>query len=472
MPHARRLLRALSPAALLSLGVISCGDEPKANAPRNVILISIDTLRPDHLGIYGHDRDTSPTMDRLALEGVFFEDVTASSPWTLPSHASMFTGLYPSSHGVVDHAFALRESTPTLATAFSKAGFQTGALVNSENIANPKFKLLKGFGENIRYYPEIEESPGGVDSIVNRGEEITAGAMEWIGNRDERPFFLFLHYYDVHTDFTPKPEYEERFVSDYPGPLTGLTTELVAVRTQHGRLRDIDIRYLRQMYDAEIRQLDDLLGVFVGFLGDQDLLENTLIVVTSDHGEEYFEHGGVLHGRTQYQELLAIPLIFSGPGVPVGRSYAEPAHLVDVAPTILSIAGVDPLGGFAEGLDLSIHWRDPSAVTSPRVLYAEADHNNLFEGRPVVDIKKMVRVGNDKLLYDTARNQVELYDLATDPGEKNDLARVNPDRSRFLMGQLEAFMGRSGTGSRVPGLDRDDLERMRKLGYVDVEDPQ
>ncbi len=138
MAQAHRLFRALLFAALLSLAAVSCADAPKGAAPRNVILISIDTLRSDHVGIYGYGPDTSPTMDRLALGGVFFEDVTAASPWTLPSHASMFTGLYPSTHGVKDHTFALHETTPTLATAFSSAGFQTVAFVNSHNIASPK----------------------------------------------------------------------------------------------------------------------------------------------------------------------------------------------------------------------------------------------------------------------------------------------------------------------------------------------
>ena len=319
-------MRVLPLALLASLACSCSGGGPAEGVPKNVLLISIDTLRPDHLGCYGHDRDTSPALDRLAEEGVLYADVSSTAPWTLPAHASLLTGLYPSHHGVKDQIHRLKDETVTLAEELADAGLRTFGVVNSFNVGGPAFRLGQGF-ETFVSVPEASYDARTMRQvIINAGPTVLAEAKRQLESRKgDEPFFLFLHFYDVHTDFTPEPRYRERFVRPYAGALTGDTRQLLKWRKEGTPLSEADVRFLKDMYDAEIRQLDDLLAGFFEYLEEEGVFEDTLVVVTSDHGEEYFEHGGVLHGRTQYQELVGIPLILRGPGVPRGSNCRWPS---------------------------------------------------------------------------------------------------------------------------------------------------
>ncbi|HEX6882317.1 MAG TPA: sulfatase, partial [Planctomycetota bacterium] len=414
-------------------------------------------------GCYGHGRETSPTLDALAAAGVRFEDVTAAAPWTLPSHATMLTGLYPSHHGVKHHETRLARSFVTLAEEFQAAGYQTLAVVNSHNLGAPQFQLDQGF-DHFRWIVETEDDPRTLKvRVFNSGDTIVATAKELLRGRDEdEPFFLFLHFYDVHTDFTPRQEYKERFVGPYSGRLTGTTSQLARVRNGEETLNEDDLRWLREMYDAEIRQLDDLLGRFLGWLDEEGLRDETLFVVTSDHGEEYQEHGSVLHGRTQYQEILRIPLIVSGPGIPPEMVVATPVHGIDVTPTILGVMGI-PTSVPRDGLDLTPLW---SGGTLPeRLFFAEADHNNRVDGEFVYDIKKMVRRGDDKLLLDTHTGALELYELGADAFEQRDLVGERPELVRELQAALERFRAGAIEGEAVPPPTEEELRRLEALGY-------
>jgi arylsulfatase A-like enzyme len=451
--------------AALLFGLAACDGhgEGGSGRPRNAILISIDTLRPDHLSCYGHARETSPTLDALAEGGVRFEDVTAAAPWTLPSHASLLTGLYPSRHGVLHHETRLPEGIVTLAEELRDGGFQTFAVVNTHNLGAAQFELDQGFGE-FRYIMETEDDPKTLRvRTFNSGDTIVSTAKELLKARDEdRPFFLFLHFYDVHTDFTPRAEYKERFVGPYAGRMMGTTTQLVRVRNGQDTLTAADVTWLREMYDAEIRQLDDLLGRFLAWLEEEGLFDETLFVVTSDHGEEFQEHGSVLHGRTQYQEVLRVPLIVKGPGIPRGLVVSTPVHGVDVAPTILAVMGVAP-GAQHDGFDLTPLW---SGGTLPeRLLFGEADHNNRMEGELVFDVKKMVRQGSVKLLFDTLTGATELYDLARDRLEQQDLAGEQPERVRELQAELERFQAGAVESEAIPPPTEEERRRLDALGY-------
>jgi arylsulfatase A-like enzyme len=472
MGNSRRCSFAACSAALLA-ALWGCGSGAGTARPRNAILISIDTLRPDHLGCYGHARDTSPTLDALAAAGVRFEDVTAAAPWTLPSHASMLTGLYPSRHGVTNHEERLPERIVTLAEELRDEGFETFAVVNTHNVGAPGFQLWQGFGEargdgadtgRFRYIIETEDDPKTMKlRTFNNGDTIVSTAKELLRARDEdRPFFLFLHFYDVHTDFTPRAEYRERFVGPYSGRLTGSTSQLVSVRNGEDTLSAADLRWLREMYDAEIRQLDDLLGRFFAWLEDEGLADGTLFVVTSDHGEEFQEHGSVLHGRTQYQEVLRIPLLVKGPGVPAGKVVSAPVHGVDVTPTILAVLGIASRTP-RDGLDLTPAW---SGGTLPeRLLFGEADHNNRVEDEWVYDIKKMVRQGHAKLLLDRLTGRLELYDLERDRGEQDDVADERPELVGALKAELERFLAGAVEGEAIPPPTEEERRRLEALGY-------
>jgi arylsulfatase A-like enzyme len=432
---------------LLSLLAFACCRAEER--PRLVVLISIDTLRADHLGLYGYERQTSPNLDRLALESTVFDEAMSSSPWTLPAHASLLTGLYPSRHGLTSHERYLDSSLSTLPQLFSKAGYRTAAVVNSHNLA-PEFGLDRGF-ERYRY----------VEERVDRREpstEITDQAMAWIREERGKPLFLFLHYYDVHSDYVSLPEYEESFLRPYTGIADGSTAQLAAHREGKIALSASDAPSLVDRYDAGILQMDTELGRFLDFLRDEGLLEETLLLVTSDHGEEFFEHGGVLHGQTQYQEVLRVPLLLKGPGIPAGPRVSNPVSLVDILPTLAARLGLAVPTG-VDGVDLSPLWT--GKVLEDRYLFSEADHNNVEH-----DITRAVRYRSFKLHFNRLSREYRLYDLASDPSEHDDIASVKPAAYAELKGRLDGFLASGTRDAPVRALSEDEIEKLRSLGYL------
>ncbi|NOT30531.1 MAG: sulfatase [Planctomycetes bacterium] len=424
-------------------------------------MISIDTLRPDHLSCYGHPRETSPNLDRLARRGVRFTDVTAAAPWTLPSHASLLTGLYPSRHGVKSHQTRLPQSVVTVAEEFQAAGFETLAVVNTHNVGAPQYQLGQGF-EHFRYISEVSEDRQMKLRVVNMGEVVVAEAEALLTRRDAaKPFFLFLHFYDAHTDWTPSADFRRELVRPYSGALVGDTQELNRIRNLGQRLGPDDLRFLGELYDAEIRTLDQVLGGFLDRLEAQGLLADALVLVTSDHGEEFQEHGGLLHGRTQYQELLRVPLILAGPGIPSGAVVDVPAHGVDVTPTLLAVLGISTQTPH-DGLDLSPTWR--GGTLRERALFGEADQDNRYAERER-DMKQMVRRGGHKLIVDRAAQRLELYDLARDPGESQNLVAEEAERVRTLGTELKEFLGRAVMSERIPLPSAEERRQLEAMGY-------
>ncbi len=464
-PCARWLARAAALALFSACGalLLACSGRHGATRPRNAILISIDTLRPDHLGCYGHGRDTSPTLDGIAARGVRFTDASAAAPWTLPSHATMLTGLYPSHHGVKNHETRLGASVVTLAEEFAARGFRTLGVVNTWNVGAPQFQLAQGF-QRFHYVPETEEDERTLQMHTKNGaREVIGKAREFLLEEpSEGPFFLFLHFYDVHSDFTPRAPYCEQFVEPYQGKLTGRTQQLINLRDKGEPFSADDLRWLRQMYDAEIRQLDDALGRFLAWLDERDWLAETLLVVTSDHGEEFQEHGGILHGRTQYQEVLRVPFLIAGPGVPAGVVNDDPVHGVDLAPTLLACMGLASSAA-RDGLDLSVSWQ--GGRLPERALFAEADHTNLVDGEHLLDIQHMIRRGARKLHFDRHARSSRLFDLERDPGESQDLAAEQPETARALLAELERFAAGAIVPESVPRPTQEEQRLLEELGY-------
>jgi arylsulfatase A-like enzyme len=349
-------------------------DERAGAHARNVILISLDTLRADHLGVYGYDKPTSPSLDALAARGAVFLDAVAVSPWTLPSHATMLTGLYPLHHGARSYHTRLSDSVPSLAEIFSHAGFETAAVVSSQFIDRTS-GLDRGFAV-YHYVQEFSQPASGPKRPRNPGALVSQEALRWLSQRSDRPFFLFLHYYDAHSNYAPKRKYRRAFVT--PGersPINGTTLQLMQVLSGKRTLSESDLERLIALYDAEIRQLDDEIQKLLNALDESGLRESTLILVTSDHGEEFMEHGGVLHARTYYTEVISVPFLMAGPGVPQAWRGELPISHIDVAPTLLSLAGLAVPKEMA-GIDLSRLWRESSASVPDRYLFAEADHSN------------------------------------------------------------------------------------------------
>jgi arylsulfatase A-like enzyme len=423
---------------------------PRAPRPAytRIVQVSIDTLRADHLGCYGYRRPTSPALDALAAQGVLFEDVTSPSPWTLPAHASLLTGLYPSRHGLKSHEVYLPSSVATLASLLAWQGFATAAVVNSHNLG-PRFGLDRGFQEFL-YVEEVADQR-------EPSRRITDQARQWMQREPRGKLFVFIHYYDVHSDYRSRDEFERMFVQPYAGLADGTTAQLMAYREGKAALGAGDAPHLIDLYDAGVRQMDEELSrLFTALPVD----EATLLVVTSDHGEEFFERGGVLHGRTQYQEVVRVPLILRGRGLPAGTRLGAPVSLVDLTPTLLAAAGA-PVPDRLDGTDLSPLWSGGGEPPRGRVLFGEADHTNVE-----LDITRAVRRGPHKLLFDRRTGALALFDLDADPAERLDVAPAQPGVAAELRAHLDRFLRLRPEATTPVELSPEERERLRSLGYA------
>ncbi len=436
----------------------SCG-EPAEPRPRNLLLISIDTLRADHVGCYGHARPTTPALDALAAEGVLFLDASATSPWTKPSHASLLTGLYPRRNGVLGFEYGLSREVEHLAELLARQGFQTAAVVSNSALTSD------GLERGFEHFEFVERGTGPEPTTV------TEHALSWLATRDPgRPFFAFVHYNDPHADYRALPPYLEQFVRPYEGLANGKARQLFAHTLGVITYGPEDARYLSDLYDAAIRQLDDRLGHLFESLRAAGALQDTLVVVTSDHGEEFLEHGGVQHGLTQYEESVRVPLVFRGPGLPRGWRLSEPVSLVDVLPTCLSALGLG-VPGDLDGVDLTELLRSEDARLEPRSLFFEADCAPPAPGTQLLQpgTSRAVRRGKLKLHYELSSGEVRLFDLETDPGEMQDVRSQQGERSSELLQELQDFLARQASPGPSRPLTEQELSRLRDLGYAGEE---
>lgn len=407
-----------------------------ALAGPSVLLVSIDTLRADHVGAYGARPDATPTLDALASEGLRFETAIASAPLTLPSHASLLTGLHPPHHGIRNNGSArLSEARTTLAERFSAAGWDTAAVVGAAVLAG-RYGLDQGFD---RY---DDRAFGGRASETGfaerRAEAVSDAAIDWLAERD-RPFFLWLHYYDPHGDYRPPPPFDRRF-ADRP-------------------------------YLGEIAYVDAQLGRVVEVLRARGALEHTLVVVTADHGESLGEHGEAGHAYTLYDAALRVPLIVRGPGVPGGTVRRGVVSTVDVAPSVLAAAGLDPLPG-SDGRDLGFA-RTPGSDAAAGRAYAETLATQLDHGWAPLHALR-----TSSHLYVRAPRP-ELYDLAGDPAQLHDLLAVPAPAAddRRTASRLDAALETVLADASEPEpvtLDARSREQLHALGYVaaDVAPPE
>jgi arylsulfatase A-like enzyme len=314
----------------------------------------------------------------------------------------------------------------------------------------------RGFANGFEHFELVVRKPRDFAA-----PEIHRRALAWLDRPRELPFFLFLHYYDVHSDYAPSPEHRALFAEPYDGPATGSTEQLKAARLGELELTPADARHLSNLYDAEIRQFDDELGRFFAELERRGLLGETAIVVTSDHGEEFLEHGGVLHGKTLHGELVRVPLVVAGPGVPAGRRVAGPASLIDVFPTAMALLGVEP-PPYVEGVDLSARrWRGSAA---DRALYFGTDW---WLGRPDGEWKRAVEAAGWKLHYAHPSGDLELYDLAADAGERRNLAGDDPARVEALRALLAPQLGPTDGAGAPTVATPEETEQLRALGYLE-----
>jgi len=325
----------------------TAGTEP--DRPPNIVLISIDSLRADRLGCYGNARPVSPTIDRLAATGLRFTDAVATSPWTLPSHMSMLTGLDALEHGVQTELDRLPQGVATVAEVLREHGYQTAGIV-SETLVGRTFGFARGF--------DTFDDTTAVAAMSALDEEtapvVTDLALRQLDGFAAAPFFLFLHYWDVHYDYLAPEPYRTMFDTEYAGTVDA--RDFIHNESINAHMPARDVEHLLALYDGEIRWVDDHLAQVVARLESSAQTDETVLIITSDHGDEFFEHGGKGHGITLYREVMQVPLIISGAGV-ANDTVAAPVSLVDIAATIYDLAGVDPSAKPRSSRSL-LRWRD------------------------------------------------------------------------------------------------------------------
>ncbi|MEN8151042.1 MAG: sulfatase [Planctomycetota bacterium] len=469
--HRRSPTTGLILAFAALLAVPACGPDGGAGGPRpNVLLVVLDTTRADFLSSYGFPRETTPVIDGLAETGVRYENAFSTAPWTLPSHASLFTGLYPTEARATSETLHLPQYVTTLAERMSDAGYRARAAV-----ANPWVCPERGFDRGFEEFVETWRAPLRRPPVVE--------PLEWIRESKEsgKPFFVFLNFNTPHLPYNPRPEFRKRFVSAGRDPVAvGRLARLYGTYEYYvgkKRLEAEEIEILRELYAAEVASVDTMLGRIFGALRDAGMFDDTLIVVVGDHGENIGDHGHLGHFLSMHETLLRIPLVVRYPKrFPSGEVVTDLVSLIDVLPTVLDASGI-------AGTPASAHIGRRSLCSPERerrefviaengrpvtVLDQLRKHFPEFDTAALDHRTRTIRNDRHKLIWRVGEG-TELYDLRADPEETKDLAGTRPEIERDLRAKLEAWAKSHPAIQPVGEIDVDDpeaLERLRALGYI------
>ncbi len=448
-----------------------------AGYPAAVVLVSIDTLRADHVSAYGYERNTTPNLDRFATEGARFADVSSPSSWTLPTHLSLFTGLPPAAHGVVTKlGQRLHRRVITLAETFRSRGFETAGFVMT-GYMEAECGHIQGFD----YYDDFSVSSA---CKVHKKRCVTSPALlesvtgyleKWNRRGRTRPLFLFVHFWDVHDLYNPPPPYDRAFTPRGP-PADRIDYEVLNAHV-YGAARDVinelPVERLVSLYDGEIAFVDGQFAKLTTALSRYGIYDDTLLAVVADHGDEFFEHGHWKHSKTLYQESIHVPLIIRYPPVvAAGRVITTPVSLIDAAPTLLSLAGVDMPARFGR---LDVAEPRPALDLSGMISRVPQPTAEPEEPRPLfgdlLGRRGYVRLGRYKLIAEAdGLGNDELYDLQTDPGEHVNLASQRPELLSELAVHLRTWRelwNRTERGAQDAEFSARQLENLRALGYLD-----
>lgn len=450
LPAAGRLSAPAFLLGLFAFGVFGCGiGEPPAPEFRNLVVVMVDTLRSDHLPSYGYGRDTAPYLSRLSEEGIQLQGYSASS-WTKSSIATLLTGLHPQRHQAISRSDSLPAEAPYLPELLSARGFSTAAYVGNKNVGK-SFAFDRGFEAFYQFRPASK-----VD-----GEVVTERALSLADHLASR-FFLYVHYVDPHDPYRPKKAWEDPEVADE-----------APVQPRHFQQRDGSVateaqrRRMVAQYDGEIREVDHEIQTLLAGLRERGLLEDTLVVVTSDHGEEFQEHGGWTHGRTLFEEVLQVPLIFwsESPTLPPRQS-SDAFHQVDFLPTVLDALGTSPEAlGPPETLDGVSRWKaitgGQALETGPLYFHLDLDRRGALA--QIKDSKKLIHTSREPFH--------QLYDLEADPREQEP---TNGAGSELLSGLLRHHnrLGILAAQREHHTLDDETRKSLAALGYLQMDTPE
>lgn len=427
-----------------------------SDAARTILLLSLDTLRADHLSLYGYGRPTSPELEELARGATVYTDSRSTAPWTLPSHASLFTGLYPHEHGAHnlegdagDFARALAKQATTLAEVLAGRGYRTGAVVANVGFLDPRFQLDQGF-------EEYDAQRGTVGDVNER-------ALAWLDAQGDEPVFLFLNYMDTHRPYNCVPR--EDF-PDHGNPRSSGARMKRARRLLINGATELPpelVAELVDQYDTAIANLDEGLGELFDALRERGRFDDALLVVTSDHGEFFGEKGLVEHSKDVYEPVLRVPLVVRPPGGGEARRDDGPISGAHVPGIVLSHAGVDP--GDPELAGFFANW-PRGEVVAEQYLSRPHDMKGAWLERMRRVRRTLVRDGWKYIQSSDGAH--ELYDLARDPDERENLFASEPARAAALATDLTARLERAA-GANVEGeavdVAGEDPETMAELGY-------
>ncbi len=484
------LLLALVWVVVALLGVRVLGMGPAASAGSssgpNVVLISIDTLRADHLQVYGYDRPTSPNIARLAKEGVLFTNATTTWPSSAPGHASMLTGLYPPTHGVMGNGYRLSEVVPTMGEAARAKGFRTGGFIN-----NPWLSYTLGFAQGFETYFDAERVEVAEEAWpelllqnvslyrlllgLRPGERqpATRLATEWLERHRNERFFLFLHLLDPHQPYTPDPEFRDRFLRDTGAADPGDTRVFMGKARKeggHGMGRNTGERVemtkeqeaaVMARYDECVANADARIGQLLDALDALGLAQNTLVVLTADHGENMTDNEPRFHHEGLYESTLRVPLVIRGPGAERLRAKADaPVSLVDIFPSVADLVGLD-LPPVISGVSLV---QEPVEALRKRGLLA-------IEGTPGPGQSRAVRTAKWKLLQSPVVGEILVPVPEQHPGADPDSSARYPAVAESLAALLDplysaaqqnAYPSEKGTEE----LDPQRIKQLKALGYL------
>ncbi|MFT4709963.1 MAG: arylsulfatase A-like enzyme [Planctomycetota bacterium] len=452
--------------SLLAISFSGCGSPPEPKSRyRNVVLIGVDTLRPDHLGFGGSKFETSPTLDGFAKNAMVFDQAYSTASWTLPAFASLLTGLDPAEHGAGimlrhtgerewdEERVGLRQRTimdpsvQTLAERLSDEGFATYGVAQSPNLAG-----AYGFERGFDAYENVSDGRRRANGSVDL-------ALELLDRELDRPTFMFLHLIDPHLTYDAPEPATGVFTGDIDAGLSLPVANIGNLRDEYINYSPIQRDFVSAAYDEEILFTDQQINRFLNGLRERGMDKNTLIILTSDHGEEFFEHGGFEHGHSMYQEVIQVPFLVWGKGITGGLD-STPVSIADAAPTILDALGLEAgEPGFGKSLWPQI---DAGAV-------GMMDRMIVAAGTLYGPEKRMAIVWPYKLIQLPGKKVLELYNLESDPGETKDVSNANRVLTWEMAEELDRRMysiahGPQGAGAEIDASMKSGLE---ELGYTD-----
>ncbi len=450
------------------------GDNTFQPPLKYIILLTVDTLRPDFIAAYGERDNYTPNMDQIARDGIVFENAYSVSPWTLPSVASIMTGLPPSVHMTKTATSKLPDTLSTLAELLRKKGYKTAAIGNNQFLTR-FYNISQGFDEYY-FYPKARfgETIGikilrffiKVIKINVTSAELTDLSIRWLRKDSLNPFFLWIHYFDPHMPYTAP----QRFLPNV-GPAHGLGFQfhdLAGVRRGYFYPDQQQSAWIAELYAAEVRYVDDCIGSLVKQLKELGIYDQSLLVFSSDHGEEFWEHGGFEHGHTIYNEQIRVPLIIKLPGSSAASSeqVETPVSLLSLVPTILDYADIDQRPAGVNDASLRPLLSAATLDQSYMPIFSEA--LKYYEDQESVIMDRY------KCIHYLSRDIFELYDLESDPGEMHSLADTSPELLQQARQQFRLFHQRCDSIKAAYGiekgenliLDKSAIQSLRSLGYV------